>query len=513
MKTKKFGIGAVLGFAILAIGLFAFIFAPVLSAKGSAQGKAWTYASWDGKKVVDGPGSNLWAQLTSLSRLTSAFGMKPPTDPAQKQYWDYNFRKVAIDATIVDIAMETAVEDAGYKPSKKLINNAIIQQFIDPSTGNYSKALYDRQYKTEADKLQNRKDTIQNLKRARYIKDIMGFGEDRYGLKTNSKEKQFIETMNTETRRVEYIFFDTLDFPNEKILEYANASKDLFVKHDFSVIQFSDESAANNVSSAIKKGETSFDKAFENRDKAPKDLNVTEDGTLANSYRKDLNLLFPNAEDLNTVIGLKPSQISKPLKMNSIFVIIKCNSEPVQPDFQNKELVDMVFSYMQKYEKGKIEDYLLEKANKFAESAKAGSFADAAIEYSVEPMTSSPFPLNYDSSSMLPSVPFNTDPVIASASTNEDFLKTIFSLNTEGISKAFLIGDKAVVCKLVEIINIDSTEKKSMADRYAGSVRGWSPYYTLSMITRQFPIGLAQSTVIDFILDNPKLTDYNLGRN
>lgn len=493
MKMKT--VGSFFAIVVLSIAAISFIWIPSMGTFGGVK----TLGSWDGNAITNEPSSPFYTKLQYVQRMFETFGGSVPNTPEEQQFFNYQLSNTAMSASIIDLAMETEAAKNGYAPTDKLINMNMIKQFTDPETGLYSQEAYAKTQ--EADKLKLRTQVIENIKRSRYIQDVFGSG-DYYGVKTGTKEAKFVAGMNSEKRTVQYVSFRSTIFPTDKVKAYAEEHSDLFVKYDLSVVSFQDEKAASNVSKEILKGNVTFEDAIKNQNASVTNSYVDAEGKLINSYRKDLNALFPNAEDLSKVINLKAGEVSTPVKMNSLYVVLKCNSDPVQPDFTNSSLIDQASYYMRQYEKGIIEDYLVARANDFIKAANEKGFQQASIEFLVQPAKTDRFTINYGNSRFLTSLP-SSDSFLSSISRNEDFFREIFALKQGEFSKPFLINENAIVAMLDEITPADEISDAAVSS-YKNQNRSWSEYYTLSLLTRQFPLSIAQETVIDYILQNPK---------
>lgn len=494
MKLKS--IGYVLAVFVLAIAAISFIGIPSLGRFSAVK----TLASWDGKEITNEPGSPFFNKLQSVQRMFETFVGSVPKDPGSQEYFHYQTMNTSMTATIVDLAMQTEVEKAGYKPSDKLINLSLMQQYTDPQTGLFSQEAYDSV--PEARKLEIKTETIANLKRSRYIQDMFGYGGN-FGLKTGSKEAKFVAEMNSEKRSIEYVGFKPALFPKEKVKEYAIAHTDLFVKYDLSIVSFEDEKAATTVSKEIIKGNVSFEDAAKNQSEGVTNPLVDEKGKLTSSYRKDLNALFPNAEDLAKVVNLKVGEVSTPVKMNALYVVLKCDAEPVQPDFTNEALIAEASYYMRQFEKGIIEDYLVSRANDFIKAVNETNFDEAASSFEVEPAKTESFAINYGNSQFLQAFPTN-DVLLSGVQENEAFFKDVFSLNEGEFTKPFLVNESAFVARLVEVTDAEKEVSDSTRESYKNSNQNWTEYYTLSLLTRQFPMSVSQASFIDYIMSNPK---------
>ena len=228
--------------------------------------------------------------------------------------------------------------------------------------------------------------------------------------------------------------------------------------------------------------------------------------------REDVAELFPDNSDLDKVVVLKSGEFSDVLQTSGMdYVIIRCDGDAKQADFDSEEVQNKVFAKMKSEDRGKIEEYLLDMGKEFAEKAKKDGFDVIASAYDKEVTLSQPFSLNYGSLSYFPSISADKDSVLSLASKNEDFYKDVFSLKDGEVSSPHLLGTNVVV--LSQDTEKDSDEYvKDNGKTYKNQCENYMPYYNLVMLLQArgmnfYTIPLAQKTFIDFVLKNPKLID------
>jgi len=279
--------------------------------------------------------------------------------------------------------------------------------------------------------------------------------------------------------------------------------------YDFSLLSYENEEDAKNVLTALKDGSKNFEDAL----KEIENKKLTdENGKLEKTSREDIAELFPDNSDLDKVITLKSGEFSDVLQTSGMdYVIIRCDGEAKQADFDSEEVQNKVFAKMKSEDRGKIEQYLLNMGKEFAEKAKKDGFDAIASEYGKEPILSQPFSLNYASLSYFPAISADKDSVLYPASKNEDFYKDVFSLKDGEVSTAHLLGSSVVV--LSQNSEKDSDEyTKDNGKTYKNQCENYMPYYNLVMLLQArgmnfYTIPSAQKTFIDFVLKNPKLVD------
>ena len=120
---------------------------------------------------------------------------------------------------------------------------------------------------------------------------------------------------------------------------------------------------------------------------------------------------------------------------------------------------------------GRIEDYYKAEAEKFIAESNATSFDNACKKFDLTKESVSDYVLNYMNSSLIRNADTSVSQ-IASAYQNENFLKTLFSLATNEISKPIVLNKYIAVVKVVnsksnaeQIEKLAYIENASMVDQ------------------------------------------------
>lgn len=491
MKNKGAITGSILGVLLIVMAVLAFVILPILP-DGNAPTGLRVLAKWDSTEITNESDSRFYDEFEQLQ-----YWLGEPQNNQQ----ELEFANVAADAAIIDVAMETEMTKIGYNPSENLINKTLINQFRD-SDGNVSKELYDSQSASELNTL--RQDVINSLKRATYIQNMLGYSDGTYGLKMSDAEKAFIEELATETKTFEYISFGVQDFPQEEVRKYGEENAELFVKYDFTVVSFAEEPAAKTVSQAILKANTTFDDAFASRDTNVINSRIDSNGKFLMPYRKDINRMFPHAEDLQKVISLKVGEVSEPIALGSIYVLIRCDAEPVQPDFEDSELLSTVSLYMREYQMGMIEDYLVARAGEFKARAEETSFEVATREFQKDTIISDPVSLNYGDSQFLPQIAQSNNSSFRGAINNEKFYQLVKGAKDDDVLEPILINDTVFVFRHLRTEQQSEEFIQDAVDQFVQTNRAWNSYYILSLLGVYGTVPLAQDSVITGFLTSPK---------
>lgn len=489
------------GVVILILSIISFIFLPTMVQSG---GRATTLGKWGKVSIQNTEDSEFTNQYRNLAGYAENQNLIPSDEFSRTSFY-HSLAKVAFDASVVDIAMIDELKRSGYAPSDFLVNKELVKYYLDENEM-YSETKFQA---TPANvKLSHKKAVEHSMIARRYVEDLFGDGK-KGGMKMSSSETAFIEDMAKKVRDFKYVSFDFDSYPKEKIKEYGMEKADLYVTYDFSLLSYETEEEAKSVLTSLKDGSKTFEDAL----KEIENKKLTdENGKLEKASREDVAELFPDNSDLDKVIVLKSGELSDVLQTSGMgYVIIRCDGDAKQADFDSEEVQNKVFAKMKSEDRGKIEEYLLNTGKEFSEKAKKDGFDVVASEYNKEVTLSQPFSLNYGSLSYFPSISANKDSVLSIASKNEDFYKDVFSLKDGEISSPYLLGSNVVV--LSQGTEKDSDEYvKDNGKTYKNQCENYMPYYNLVMLLQArgmnfYTIPLAQKTFIDFVLKNPKLID------
>ncbi len=489
------------GVVILILSIISFVFLPTMVQGG---GRATTLGKWGRISIQNTEDSEFTNQYRNLAGYAESQNLIPSDEFSRNSFY-HSLAKVAFDVSVIDVAIADELRKCAYFPSDFLVNKELVRYYLDENEM-YSETKFQN---TPANtKLSYKKAVEHSVMTRRYVEDLFGDGK-KGGMKMSSSETSFIENMAKKARDFKYVSFDFDSYPKEKIKEYGMQKAELYMNYDFSLLSYENEEDAKNVLASLKDGSKTFEDAL----KEIENKKLTdENGKLEKTTREDVAELFPDNADLDKVVALKSGELSDVLQTSGMdYVIIRCDGDAKQADFDSEEVQNKVFAKMKSEDRGKIEEYLMNTGKEFAEKVKQGDIDAVASEYSKEVTLSQPFSLNYGSLSYFPSISNDKDSILSPASKNEDFYKDVFSLKDGEVSQPHLLGSNVVV--LSQNSEKESDEyTKDNGKTYKNQCENYMPYYNLVMLLQArgmnfYSIPLAQKTFIDFILKNPKLVD------
>ncbi len=490
------------GIIVLVLAIISFVVAPIISDNMGGNSREIIFGKWDGIKIDNSSESPLVAQYRYLKQYADRQNMIPK-DAQNAEVFEQQLLYLSFRLGVIQTAIQSEVKNAGYSAPLFRVNKELVNYYRDES-GSYSDLVYSQTPETQ--KAAYRKAIEDSVTVNRYIEDVFGNGTD-YGLKTSTKESGFVADMAKKERSLTYITLNAGAYPSSEIIKYGEEHRDLFVQYDFSVLTYPTEEDAKKIAASIQNGEVKFDDAvILNTSKTL----TNESGKLIANYRTDINKYFPDNEHLKQILELKPSEISDVVKLNNeMFAIVRCDSEPIAPDFSSEALLANIRSYINRTEKGLIEDYLIATAKKIIEKAKTEGFEKSVENFDEADLkieTTNFFGLNYGNASFLQPLPSQS--IFTVLSQNENFFKTVFALKTEEISEPIPAASEVAVFKLAEEKEVDQYTLDSTKSGYENQAGSWLPYYNLVLLMNMqginYSLPVAQKTFMNYVFDNPK---------
>lgn len=417
---------------ILVIAFVAFV---LPSSLGEAGGpKREVFGKYKSREIVYAQDTDF---LKNLQSVYTSYQQTYNREPSSNEYFDLYNR--AFKNTVSQYAYEEAVKKSGYVVSEQTVNRRL-REFFKDENGKFDQNLY-----KQADQEQ-----IINIKKSllsesipiRYSDDLFGSnteflnGTALFGLKESDAELDFLKALDNNKRGFNLISFEKAKYPKEEVLKYANNNSAKFDKFDLSIITFSDKSQADKALQEI----TSNAKTFEDVSTEITSNYRDTQGKLTYPYHYQYSLetLLNDKSNIATLSSLKKDQVSEVLEITNGYAIFKKMGEIIKPNFEDESVIKDVTTYVNTYESTMIEDYYINIANEFIAEAKKTDFDSACEKLNVEKIVVPEFALNYGGSSFATAINSSLQG-LSFADTNEDFLKTAFTLKENEYSKPMVM--------------------------------------------------------------------------
>ena len=462
-KTKKDNtkIGAVIILIISAIVFIPFGGYEVMNAF-FGKNKAPVFGKYDGKEIRYEAGTTFTRATQNLADRYKSMGYEVSSEA---YYYIFN---QAFEETVKDMAYLNAVKKSGYTVPEEAVNRRLITYYTD-ETGKYSKRIYNQTDKATRDSVAEGVELT--LAYTRYTDDLLGSslsvnGENLYGVKTSSKEIDFIADMGRKNHSFRVVTFDTEKFPAEEAAKWASSNMEKFVKYNLSVITVDTQSEAESLLKQLNANEITFDDAVTEKSQQ---YYSDAQGKISRPYHYQLEIAIEDKNEVSKVTSLAKDELSPVVKTVRGFSIYRADGSATPADFTDEETLNVVLTYIKTNEHGYIEDYYTNIANNFIAQTAKTSFDEACEKFDVTYSDTTPFPVNYGSSSMYSAAPSNMN-VLNNLSTNAEVLQKIFALKENETSAPVLLGTNITVFKCIGIMD-DSTEvdKEQLKNRIASA--------------------------------------------
>jgi hypothetical protein len=431
--------------------VIAFVLVPAIAPKANslAEGGRLSFGSYDGIPIEFIPGNYFAQQRDYYSEQIRSSGQDQNNQYVAFQVW-----RAAFESTVVQTAALQEMKKAGYTTPQGLVDKRMATLPVFQENGKFSAARYKAM--SEADRMNLRHDLEAQIALERYM-------EDELNLRISTQEKDFIKSMASPERSFEMVVFPLSSYPDSEVSAFIASNPNLFKQVHLSKITISSsEGDAKKVYDSVKNGSVSFEDAAKTHSK---DEYADKGGDMGLKYAFELSTEITDAASRDKILNLAKGSLSDIVKNTSGWAFYRAEEDPRNAGTPDTTLLAKARSYMVSFEKGKIEDYLIARANEFAEKARTMSFTNAASALSLAKKSFGPISLNYGDVEIFKGLNTQNIQELAGASTNETFWKVAFSTPLQTPSKPIVVGDNIIVLNPVsEVKAEDSTT--SIIDYY-----------------------------------------------
>ena len=404
--------------AILILVVVAFVGGDLLS--GGRFGNAGTdmiFGRYNKIPVILAPGNNF---ARNYEAVYSEFQSNPEFDP-NDMWASFQIWRIAFERTVRDTAIMDMMKRSKFAVPDRVIDREIAQLSMFQENGRFNPALY----RATPDS------TIQTLRRQiqEYL-TMMRYYSDYTALVNYEKEAEFIGKMTSVLRSFDMVIFNRDDYPESEYKAFALANSNLFDTIGVSKITISSsEREAARILSSIKEGTTTFEDAARN---FSQDQYAQSGGDMGNRQIYLLDIEIPNINDRQNIYRLRSGELSGIISTAAGWVFYRIDSARAVSDFDDETVMERVRTYINSYQRGRMEDWAIERANEFISDAAANGFNEAALLRDMDVYSFGALPMNYGSIDLFTSLrsfdisDFSQDDLHYLA-LNENFWKTAFS--------------------------------------------------------------------------------------
>ena len=449
---------------VLVIVVIAFVFVPAFVPTGGFGGDL-NFGYYNRVPINFVPG-NYFAQVREL--ISRQFGISDGPF-----LW-----QMAFEETVVHIGILDEMRAAGYVVPNEVVDRrvAMLPQFQE--NGVFSATRY---------RAMDRSSRMALWRQERDAIKQETYRNDMFDLITSQQEAAFIGAMGSPQRTFDLAVFPIRNFPNEEVISYANAHRDLFrVVHLSQITVPGNERAAMQVLDSIREGTSSFEEAARSHSR---DFFADRGGDMGLRMAFELITTVPDRDEREILLNLPLGEFSPLIRVLDGWAFFRAEANPQEANTDDPSLLERIRFYLMTFERGQVENFFIREADEFIALANETSFESAITEIGMIRRSFGPIPINYGNSSVFSAVSTSAVPEISGAGFLESFWNMAFSTPLLTPSLPFVIGDNVIVLFPTEEIYDDEIN----------IVRRESEY------TSRWVFQFSDESIRNYFLNNPKL--------
>jgi hypothetical protein len=294
--------------------------------------------------------------------------------------------------------------------------------------------------------------------------------------------------MASPRRNFDLVSFPFSLYPDSEVAAFATANSALFRVTRLSRITVnSSEQEARQVLDSVKNGTSTFEEAAKTNSQ---DIYADRSGDMGVKMAFELVYEITEEPDRESVINLPKGEMSDLIKVASGWAFFRAEEAARPADTSDTIQKETIRSYITTNERGRIEDWLIAEAGRFAAQAKDNGFDEAVAAAGLTKQSFGPVPVNYGNAALFGTITSSGITELSEAGTNELFWKAAFATPLQSPSNPLVIGNNVIVLYPLE----ESTAEESDLEM----IEMYYPYWMSSGMDQSFR---------SFFLNSEKLDD------
>ena len=473
---------------LLAFSIVAFIFWGSNGGGGGSTGTLLEFGSYNGKAITNAPGNYFTKQVSLVYDNLKQQGYSEQNF----QLFRYQVYRQAFERTVVHMGFLDEIKKAGAVVSDDFVNNRLLENPALQENGKVSLSRLRQMPETE--KLTLRAEIREESLLSEYSTDVMS-------ISPSSKELDFVKAMGKQTRNLDYVAYPLSAYPDSEVSAWAAANPKLLRRLKLSRISDStSEADAKKLLKQVVAGTLAFADAAKAHST---DSYADKGGSMGIKYFYEIQGDLENKEDAEKLASLKAGEYSAVLKtVTGSWAFYKAEEAISEPPLADPVVLKDARAYIERFEKGKIEDWTIAEAKKLSEVPGA-QFEASARKLGLAVKTTGAFPINYgdlqfsaygQTIPLFRSIDGKAAPELSSASGNEAFLTAAFSQAPGTVSQPLVLGDSVIVFKV--------KEASAAADEELASLSLFYPIYFQQKVSQEVgPLFLKSPLFKDKFMD------------
>jgi hypothetical protein len=460
---------------VLVIVIVAFVFVPAIVPSAQAGAIDLKFGTYDKTPISYVPGGYLASIRENIARNQQNSGQD-----VNNPFMNYQIWRAAFEQTVVHTAVLEDMKKAGYTAPDATVDREVASLPQFQENGRFSAVKYRQMDNTSRTALW--REVQEQIAEDRYRGDV---GE----LRVSSKEAPFIKTMASPERSFDMAAFSLSDYPDTEIAAFASSRPELFkVAHLSKITIKSSEKEAAQVLKTVQDGISTFEDAAKTH--SADTMTAEKGGDMGVKMAFELQSEIPEAADRDEVVALTKGTFSRVIKTDGGWTFFRAEEDARAADATDTANLAKIKSYIMDFERGRVEDFFLNKANTLIASVQTQDFDTALAEEGLTKKHFGPSPINYGNQQLLPPLDSSV-PELSGAASNENFWNIAFSTPLNTPSKPFVVGNNVLVLYPVE--------EAPVADEMAGYIESAYSQYWLSYVMEQ--------NIRSYFMENGKLKD------
>ena len=442
-------------FTVVILLVIAVTFIGTPAVGGAARGGQAAFGEYAGEPINYEPGNYFARTYQTIAEYVQESGQEI-TDQVYYSVWQTAYYEAVFHKALV-----VAAQEAGMGVSPGEVDRAIATWPEFQVGGRFSTQAY--QSMSSPQRLILREFLRESRMASQVRADIAA------GAELSDAEIEFVVNMASPERRFRFVQFSFTSFPDERVAAYGQENRDRFRQIGISQITIaSSQSDAERIRQQAIDRTASFEDLARNQSA---DAFAEDGGARGRVYYWDLEFDFEDVALVDELFSLREGDVSPVYKTGNRWRIYRVDEAPIDPDLEDRDVLEEVRGYMTSFERGLIEDYLRENGADFAATARDQSFEAAALEINQAPQLTEFFPVNYGNLSFFPPVSASANSVLeTSAAFREEFLQQLFALGPGEVTEPIVVRDFVMVFELAGTRELDEQRREELRRTVAGGL-------------------------------------------
>jgi hypothetical protein len=459
---------------ILVIVIVAFVFVPAIVPSAGGLGVDLRFGAYNKTPISFVPNGYFAQVRENIARYRQS-----SINDSNYQVVLYQIWREAFEETVIHTGILDEMKRAGYTPPEEVVDREVAQLPQFQENGRFSVSTYRALDNTTRISLwrQMQENVIKNR-----------YNEDVTDLKISSGETDFIGAMASPKRSFDMALLPLSSYPDTEVSAYAANNAGLFRVTHLSVITVgSGEQEAQKILDSIKDGTSTFEDAARTYSQ---DSYAERGGDMGIKMAYELSTEIPEAEERGKVIGTPKGEYTSIVKVPSGWAFFRAEDASYPADPGDPASLEKIRTYMTTFERGRIEDWLIEDARNLITLTGELGFDEALTQKALEKRSFGPLALNYGGDSLyynglslFTALASFSVSELSSADTNENFWREAFSTPLNTPSNPLVLGNYVAVLYPLEETPEDEEAIDTIKTIYSSY---WLSYITNTSLRSYF---------------------------